>query len=119
MARSTAPFSIRRQRSQDRRDPAASRALTGAKKEKPEVVVVTGGSAGLGRAIVQAFARDGAHIGLIARHRDRLEATRVEVERLGGKGLVFQADVAQRPSTELPLPSRKSSVRSISGSTTQ
>jgi ADP-ribose pyrophosphatase YjhB (NUDIX family) len=51
---------------------------------KPEVVVVTGASAGLGRAIVRAFAREGYHVGLIARGRDGLEAARREVEEESG-----------------------------------
>ena len=67
---------------------------------RPEVVVVTGASAGLGRAIVQEFARDGAHIGLIARGQDRLESTRAEVERLGGKALVLPLDVADAAAIE-------------------
>lgn len=100
MARSTVPFFIPRRHSQDPPDPAASRALTGPRQDRPEVVVVTGGSAGLGRAIAQAFARDGAHIGLIARQRERLEATRVEVEALGGEALVFQADVADAQAVD-------------------
>jgi NADP-dependent 3-hydroxy acid dehydrogenase YdfG len=39
---------------------------------KPEVVVITGASAGVGRATAQAFARRGARIGLIARGADGL-----------------------------------------------
>lgn len=39
---------------------------------KREVVVVTGASAGVGRAIVRSFARRGARLGLIARGVDRL-----------------------------------------------
>lgn len=67
---------------------------------KPEIVVVTGASAGLGRAIVRAFAHDGAHIGLIARGRDGLEGARREVEELGGKAMVYSADVADAAQVE-------------------
>jgi NADP-dependent 3-hydroxy acid dehydrogenase YdfG len=67
---------------------------------KPEVVVVTGAGAGLGRAIVQAFARRGARIGLVARGRDRLEDARREVEVLGGRALVIAGDVADPATTE-------------------
>jgi len=63
-------------------------------KKRPQVVVVTGASAGVGRATVRAFAEQGAHIGLLARDRDRLEATRVEVEAAGGVGLVVPTDMA-------------------------
>ncbi|MEP6637219.1 MAG: SDR family NAD(P)-dependent oxidoreductase, partial [Acidobacteriota bacterium] len=60
---------------------------------RPEIVVVTGASAGLGRAIVRAFAREGAHIGLLARGRDGLEGARRDVEDLG-KALLIPVDVA-------------------------
>jgi NAD(P)-dependent dehydrogenase (short-subunit alcohol dehydrogenase family) len=67
---------------------------------KPEVVVVTGASAGVGRATAQAFAKRGAQIGLLARGRDGLEAARREVEALGGKALVLPADVADAEQVE-------------------
>lgn len=60
----------------------------------PKVVVVTGASAGVGRATVRKFARQGAQIGLLARGRDGLEAAKREVESLGGQGLVLPIDVA-------------------------
>ncbi len=66
----------------------------------PGVVVVTGARAGVGRATVQAFARRGARIGLIARGRDELEVVRREVEAEGGKGLVLPADVADAAQVE-------------------
>jgi NAD(P)-dependent dehydrogenase (short-subunit alcohol dehydrogenase family) len=65
-----------------------------------EVVVVTGASAGLGRAIVQRFARDGCAIGLIARGRERLESARSEVESLGGRALVLPRVVADAEAVE-------------------
>src|ERR671920_1650971 len=67
---------------------------------KGEVVVVTGASAGLGRAIVQAFAREGARIGLLSRNKDRLEQARAEVESLGGEALVLPVDVSDADRVE-------------------
>src|SRR5919201_694819 len=49
---------------------------------RPEVVVVTGASAGVGRAVVREFARAGASVGLIARGRDGLEGARREVKEM-------------------------------------
>ncbi|HEY2378729.1 MAG TPA: SDR family oxidoreductase [Gemmatimonadaceae bacterium] len=65
-----------------------------------DVIVVTGASAGLGRAIVERFARDGAAIGLIARGRPRLESAREAVEAVGGRGLVLPLDVANAEAVE-------------------
>jgi NAD(P)-dependent dehydrogenase (short-subunit alcohol dehydrogenase family) len=65
-----------------------------------QVVVVTGASAGVGRAAVRAFARRGARIGLLARGRQGLEATRREVEEAGGKALVLPTDVADAAHVE-------------------
>src|ERR671925_1416574 len=68
--------------------------------KKSEVVVITGASAGVGRATARAFARQGAHIGLIARGRDGLEGARQDVEALGGKALVLPTDVADADQVE-------------------
>src|SRR5438105_10643210 len=67
---------------------------------QPEVVVVTGAGAGLGRAIVQAFAKRGARIGLVSRGRDRLEDAKREVESLGGEALVLPGDIADPATSE-------------------
>lgn len=66
----------------------------------PQTVVITGASAGVGRATAQAFARRGARIGLIARGREGLEAARADVERLGGEALVLPLDVADSEEVE-------------------
>jgi NAD(P)-dependent dehydrogenase (short-subunit alcohol dehydrogenase family) len=63
-------------------------------------VVVTGASAGVGRAVARAYARRGARITLVARGRDGLEGARRDVERLGGSGLVCQADVSDPDAVE-------------------
>jgi NAD(P)-dependent dehydrogenase (short-subunit alcohol dehydrogenase family) len=65
-----------------------------------QVVVITGASAGVGRATVRAFARHGADIGLLARGADGLEAARREVEGCGGRALVLPADVADADQVE-------------------
>ncbi len=65
-----------------------------------EVVVITGASAGVGRAAVREFARHGARIGLIARGRDRLEAARREVLQAGGEALVLPCDVSDPDALE-------------------
>ncbi len=65
-----------------------------------EVVVITGASAGVGRATAQAFAREGASIGLLARGRAGLEAAKRDVEELGGQGLIVQTDVADAEAIE-------------------
>lgn len=68
--------------------------------QTPEVVVITGASAGVGRALAQRFARDGARIALIARGRDKLESTAREVEQLGGEALVLPCDVADHEAVD-------------------
>jgi NAD(P)-dependent dehydrogenase (short-subunit alcohol dehydrogenase family) len=65
-----------------------------------EVVVVTGASAGVGRALVREFARRGAWIGLLARGRDGLDAAKTEVEHAGGRALVLPTDVANPDAVE-------------------
>jgi short-subunit dehydrogenase len=65
-----------------------------------EVVVVTGASAGVGRAVVRRFAQARAQIGLLARGRDGLEGARREVEVAGGRALVLPVDVADATAVE-------------------
>ena len=68
--------------------------------KKPEVVVITGASAGVGRATAHRFARDGARIALIARGSDGLEVAAEEVRRLGGEALPIPLDVSDADAVE-------------------
>jgi short-subunit dehydrogenase len=65
-----------------------------------QTVVITGASAGVGRATVRAFTKQGANVGLIARGADGLEAARRDVEAEGGRALVLPADVADADQIE-------------------
>jgi NAD(P)-dependent dehydrogenase (short-subunit alcohol dehydrogenase family) len=65
-----------------------------------QVVVVTGASAGVGRATVCEFARRGARIGLLARGQEGLDAAAREVELLGGKALACSVDMADAEAVE-------------------
>ena len=67
---------------------------------KKRVVVITGASAGVGRATAVAFAKEGASIGLIARGRAGLEGAQRDVESHGGTALPIAADVSNAGQIE-------------------
>ncbi|HEY9721991.1 MAG TPA: SDR family oxidoreductase [Oscillatoriaceae cyanobacterium] len=69
-------------------------------QQRPEVVVITGASAGVGRATVREFAAHGAWIGLIARDTEGLEAAAQEVEAAGGRAVIIPCDVADAEALE-------------------
>jgi short-subunit dehydrogenase len=66
----------------------------------PGIVVVTGGSAGVGRATVEAFAQAGWDVGIIARGQRRLDAAVAAVERSGRRACAVSADVADAAAVE-------------------
>ena len=68
--------------------------------ERRKVVVVTGASAGIGRAIAREFAAHGWRVALLARGLDGLDGARRDVERLGGQALVLPTDVADAAQVE-------------------
>lgn len=70
------------------------------KAGKPEVVVVTGASAGVGRATALAFARRGAHVALLARDAQALEEVAAQVRQLGVRALPIALDVSDADAVE-------------------
>ncbi|WP_454061733.1 SDR family oxidoreductase [Candidatus Nitrospira salsa] len=70
------------------------------KNRQREVVVITGASAGIGRATARAFAQRGAYLGLLARGQEGLRGAQQEIEMLGGKALIIPTDVADHQQVE-------------------
>jgi NAD(P)-dependent dehydrogenase (short-subunit alcohol dehydrogenase family) len=65
-----------------------------------KVVVVTGASAGVGRATAREFARKGADLALLARNGEALDNARAEVESCGGRALAIPVDVSDADAVE-------------------
>lgn len=66
----------------------------------PEVVVVTGASAGVGRATAREFGKRGAKVALLARGEEGLEAAYREVVSAGGEALTIPTDVSDHEQVE-------------------
>jgi NAD(P)-dependent dehydrogenase (short-subunit alcohol dehydrogenase family) len=64
------------------------------------VVLVTGGSDGLGAAVCARLVREGARVALCARNPERLEATASALRAAGGEVLAVPADVSRAPELE-------------------
>lgn len=75
-------------------------AMEQGKGRNKRIVMITGASAGLGRAMVREFASKGADVALIARGIDGLIGAKREVEAAGGRALIFPIDVADAEAVE-------------------
>ena len=58
------------------------------------IVVITGGTAGVGRALARKFADEGADVAVLARGQDGLDATVKEIQQRGQRALAVRVDVA-------------------------
>ena len=63
-------------------------------RKQPRTVILTGASAGVGRATARLLGREGARVGLIARDPQQLEATARDVREAGGTPLALPLDIA-------------------------
>src|SRR5438445_9434419 len=62
---------------------------------KDQVVIVSGGAGGIGRAIAWLFARLGAHVAVVGRNQDRLDALVAEMAARGLKASAHTADIRE------------------------
>jgi NAD(P)-dependent dehydrogenase (short-subunit alcohol dehydrogenase family) len=67
---------------------------------KDKVILITGGSSGLGAATAVRFARDGAKVAIGARRAEQSDAVVRQIESLGGQGLFIRTDVRRRADIE-------------------
>ena len=66
---------------------------------KGKVAVITGASYGMGRAIAELFAEEGAAVVITARHQDKLYRVVQEIRQKGGKAVGVVADVCSTEDT--------------------
>jgi NAD(P)-dependent dehydrogenase (short-subunit alcohol dehydrogenase family) len=69
-------------------------------KLENQVAIVTGASRGIGRAIAQHCAEEGAKVALVARTAARLEEVAAEIRDKGGVALALSADVTERAAVQ-------------------
>lgn len=87
--------------------------MTSAQPRK--IAVVTGGTAGVGRATVREFARSGYDVAVLARGQAGLDAAVREVRSAGGRGLGIPTDVADYAAGRGSRQSRGNSQNSAEG----
>ena len=66
-------------------------------------IVVTGASSGMGKAIVERFAKEGARIIAVARRKERLEELAEQLKDSGGTVIPFVGDVSRQETVEAAI----------------
>ena len=72
---------------------------------KDRIALITGASRGIGRATARLFAREGAHVLLLARHQKTLETVDDEIKAEGGKASIIPLDLEDGPMIDALGPS--------------
>jgi NAD(P)-dependent dehydrogenase (short-subunit alcohol dehydrogenase family) len=75
---------------------------------KDKVVIVTGGSSGMGKAMAKTFAAEGARVVITGRSAERLEAAKEEIEQFDGQVLDVQMDVRDPEKVQYTVNETKS-----------
>ena len=66
---------------------------------KDKVAIITGANSGIGRAIADCFAQEGAIVAIVARNQARIDQSVEEIRGAGGKAFGYQADISDQQQT--------------------
>ena len=70
------------------------------KRLEDKVALITGASAGIGRASARALGREGAKLVLTARRKERLEQLAAEIKQLGSEAVFFTGDAREEETAQ-------------------
>ena len=69
-------------------------------KLKEKVAVITGGNDGIGRVMALSFAKEGAHLSICARRKEKLDQVEKEIRDIGREVISVVADIGVEKEVE-------------------